>query len=249
MGKATGDASGVVIIHFDVKLSGESITAPRLRIAPFQERVYSQMVGCILEARNQSASSTPGLNVGDAVVLVDGGRPGNLKAMKKPWLPEAQDGGDDDAVVVAGEEDAADGAEAGDGTTPKVITTSMHLFMDEASLRLRRKLTRGTMSLRQVEGMHVMTHGCLSLPERPGKHYPGTNRGTVLGPIVFTSVENDWQLTVKQKREVYTRRFRIAVGGRNPGGEADPRKDSDVEPVFHWSFPAPFYEDLYRASQ
>ena len=184
---------------------------------------------------------TPGLNVGDAVVLIDGGRTGNLKGMKRPWLPESNQDGDEDAA--AGEEDVDAAAETTDAT-PNVVTASMHLFMDEQSVRLRRKLTRGTMSLRRVEGMHILTHGSLSLPERAGKHYPGTNRGTVLGPVVFTAIENDWQLTVKQKREVYTKRFRIAVGGRNPGGETDPRKDSDIEPVFYWSFPAPFYEDF-----
>ena len=34
LGKANGDLAGLVIFHFDVKLSGEAITTPHLRIPP-----------------------------------------------------------------------------------------------------------------------------------------------------------------------------------------------------------------------
>lgn len=51
------------------------------------------------------------------------------------------------------------------------------LFKSEESLRKKRALTRGTASLQQVEGLHVLSSASLSLPERPGKHYGGTNKG------------------------------------------------------------------------
>ena len=69
--------------------------------------------------------------------------------------------------------------------------------MEEASLRKRRRLTRNAASLKQTESMYVLTSGALSLPERASLHYSGTNKGTVLGPIVMGDLENDWSMTVK----------------------------------------------------
>ena len=43
----------------------------------------------------------------------------------------------------------------------------------------------------------------------------------------------------QEKRNIYGKRFRIAVGGKNPGGAADPRPDDLVEPVFSGASQAP----------
>ena len=76
LGKANGDLTGLVIIHFDVKLSCEAITAPHLRI-PFQGRFYEKLVSTILEARwHGNSDQKPSLNVGEVALLLDGGRHG-----------------------------------------------------------------------------------------------------------------------------------------------------------------------------
>ena len=76
-------------------------------------------------------------------------------------------------------ERAADGNEDEDedDCCSGVSKRKVVLFKGEESLRKKRALTRGTASLQQVESMHVLSNSALSLPERPGKHYGGTNKG------------------------------------------------------------------------
>lgn len=75
LGKANGDLTGLVIIHFDVKLSGEAITA--LAYPPFQDKFYEKLASTILEARwHGNSDQKPSLNVGEVALLLDGGRHG-----------------------------------------------------------------------------------------------------------------------------------------------------------------------------
>ena len=77
---SAGSMSGLTLLHYDVKLSGEPATAPKLRISPFQEKPYKQMVQGILEGRWRGEASTRAqLNAGDVVLLLDAGRVGNEK--------------------------------------------------------------------------------------------------------------------------------------------------------------------------
>jgi hypothetical protein len=195
LAQTAGDASGLVIVHYDVKLSGEAVTSPRLRIAPFQEAAYSKIVNSVLNGRqpgqpNESgAGANPTLTVGDCCLLIDGGRSGHAKGLKRPWNVAAKD---EKATEEESDEDD-------NKKTEKTSTSAqaVHVFIDEKSIRARRKKARGTVSLKQMETMHVITSGSLCLPERTGKHYSGTNKGTVLGPIVFGEIDEDWCETVK----------------------------------------------------
>ena len=91
LGRATGDSTGLAIIHWDVKTHAESMTAPRLRICPFQNKPYERMVSAVLDGR-ASSENGPGLQVGDCLLLFDGGRPAHIKSIKKPWLGGAPGG-------------------------------------------------------------------------------------------------------------------------------------------------------------
>eukprot|EP00974_Lingulodinium_polyedra_P039882 3827437-Lingulodinium_polyedra.AAC.1 len=63
---------GLALIHYDIKLSGEPITAPRLRIAPLQEKQYEKLVQAVLQGRWQGGTgTTPGINVGDCAIILD----------------------------------------------------------------------------------------------------------------------------------------------------------------------------------
>ena len=53
-----------------------------------------------------------------------------------------------------------------------------------------------------------------------------------------------WQATVKAKRDIYGKRNRIAVGGKTTEGKLERRNDGDIEPVFWWTMPEAFYEEL-----
>ena len=70
------------------------------------------------------------------------------------------------------------------------------------------------------------------------------NKGTMIGPIVLDKPEDCWSATCKEKRSIYGRRGRIAVGGKNPDGQDGKRNDDDWEPVFWWAPPVQFYEEL-----
>ena len=53
-------------------------------------------------------------------------------------------------------------------------------------------------------------------------------------------------MSVKDKRALYGKRNRIAVGGKTNGQDdkAGKRKDTDMEPVFWWTLCLEFYEEL-----
>jgi hypothetical protein len=92
LGRMVGDLTGTVLIHYDVKMAGESVTAPRLRTAPFQEKVYEKYVQAVLEGRDQGLKKVPTLNIGDLVLLLDAGRSGNAKGLKRHWMVQDPDG-------------------------------------------------------------------------------------------------------------------------------------------------------------
>ena len=82
LGRIRGDPTGLVMIHYDVKLSGETITAPHLRVPPLRASMYDMLVQSTLAARGstidaESDSATAILCSGDLAVIFDGGRKGH----------------------------------------------------------------------------------------------------------------------------------------------------------------------------
>ena len=86
----------------------------------------------------------------------------------------------------------------------------------------------------------MISNAALCLPERTGKHFEGTNKGTALGPVVLLETTAGWQATVKAKRDIYGKRYRIAVGGKTTEGKLERRSGGDVEPTFWWTMPEAF---------
>ena len=84
-----------------------------------------------------------------------------------------------------------------------MTVNSIHIAITEESLRSRKLTVRGTASLKQVEAMHIITTASLCLPERSSKHFDGqSNKGTLIGPVQMGKLEDEWQATVQQKREL-----------------------------------------------
>lgn len=175
----------------------------------------------------------------ELVVILDGGRHGNASGLVKPWIGATIE--KEEATEL--EEGDAD-ADADKAKSPGISRKSIYVVMSEDSVRARRYLVRGTASLDQVEVMHMLSSAAISLPERAGKHFPGTNKGTVLGPVLLPESTSGLQATVKAKRNIYGKRNRIAVGGKSTEGKLEKRNDTDVEPLFWWTMPAEFYEEL-----
>lgn len=179
--------------------------------------------------------------------------------MISPWkagggveaTPKKKDGGEAaDVAAAAADDDGAEEGDAAEGSGGKdkgpgyFAKRAIYVVKAEQSMRERRTLTRGTASIHQVEMMHVVSTEALSLPERAGKHYEGSNKGTCLGPITLTPPADEWKATVKDKREIYGKRNRIAVGGRTEEGKQARRLESAVEPVCFHTMPLLFYEEV-----
>ena len=63
--------------------------------------------------------------------------------------------------------------------------------------------------------------------------------------MALPAPETDWHETVKDKREIYSKRYRIAVGGKSDDGrKPSKRLDSMIEPVFFFTLPLAFYEEI-----
>ena len=78
LGRLIGDPMGLVLLHYDVKLGGEPVTRPDLRVAPLRDANYSRMVRSVLEARFQGDGDAPTLQTGDIGLIIDAGRNGLL---------------------------------------------------------------------------------------------------------------------------------------------------------------------------
>ena len=99
----------------------------------------------------------------------------------------------------------------------KMITD---LLLDEASLNMRRRKTRGIATLHQLNGIHMWTNEETIIPEPPRIHYSGTHMRDVLGPVSYDRWENSWKLPIDMKRKM-DGAMRRPVGGRTDGFGVD----------------------------
>lgn len=86
---AVGKLKGItgqdyVMIHGDVKQSGEAATSPHIRISPCREKWVVKMLGGALKARLTLQPKAVTMIDGDLVLLLDGGKHGNEHLLTKP---------------------------------------------------------------------------------------------------------------------------------------------------------------------
>lgn len=88
--KAKGiDKEDCVMILFDVKQSGECITAPHLRVPPLRDEQIGKLITGVLESRRAGDPDADALIDGDVLCMFDGGRHGPV-TLQKP-LPCARE--------------------------------------------------------------------------------------------------------------------------------------------------------------
>ena len=248
-----GDPTGLVLFHFDVKKYGESNTRPDLRVTPLRDAPCSRLVKTVLQAR-QSEGKAATLQPGEVAVLLDGGKKGNINKLLAPWKEGTRKekkkvgeteagGGDEDLAASAGEEEQEDE----DDGHPDLVSEVLQIAYTEESLNARRKKTRGTCSLKQVELAHVLSSKRLSLPSRPRKHYPGSSTGDLIQGVALPAIAEEWMLPWKDKKALYGKKNFIPVGGKT---ETDD-KSSDMnrlankpEAVCYHSMPGAFLDEL-----
>ncbi|MCP4244438.1 MAG: hypothetical protein GY772_28175 [bacterium] len=130
---------------------------------------------------------------------------------------------------------------------------NLHIHYSEKCMEDRRQRMRMTtaMSLHSFETAHVVLKEPISVEYKRRRHYDGSNVSDGIGPVSLTPIERAWTLTFKEKKDVYGKAGRVAPGGRTPGVSADEahqlrRADTDLEPVFYFSLPSKFHEDILR---
>jgi hypothetical protein len=236
-----------LVYHFDIKKYGETLTRPDIRITPIRDS-YTRLVKTVLEARQVDVSDDLSgellLRPGEVAFILDGGKTGNRKRLLAPWLAsKSKDKKDDDAED---DDDDLEGATPANTTVP----TKLLIVKDEESLQAWRDKARSTtLGIKQSETVHILTHNRLALPERPRKHYPGSNCGDCLAGVKVPPPTSVWHLTWKEKKALYGKRMLIAVGGRTEGVPANAhtvvskRSDNAKEPVCYHPMPKEFYED------
>ena len=163
---------------------------------------------------------------------------GNAARLLAPWkagtaAEKKKFDKDDDA-----DEDKADDDDM--SGKPSFNSKVLYLGYNEESMKKRRKFSRGTTSIRQIEWCHVVSVSSLCLPERPRKHYDGSNCGNALFNIALPELPGEeWYVDFKTKKACYGKKYRIDVGGKTDGEDenkaGDRRTDQTQEPFAYHS--------------
>ena len=96
---------------------------------------------------------------------------------------------------------------------PGFAPCRLSLIYTEASVAKRRKLARGTVSIKQLGQCHIAGCAKISLPERPRKHFEGSSCGDTIVGLTVPDPEADstWKLNWCDKKVLLGKK--IWVGG------------------------------------
>ena len=214
---------------YDIKMSGEVVTHPHLRIMSFRDEHWEKMAKAFLRSMlpvGNDALAEVNWPASSPIVLLDGGKGHKDCAFHDPFKIEK-----------------------------KVMVKESHLtiHISEASIELRRQRQKLTapLSMCSHETARVYLVDNLNSPYVRRRHYEGSSASSGIGPVAYTTDDAAWVKTFKDKKDIYGKTNRIAPGGRTPGVDSElaakmKRKDEDREHVFFFTLPWKFYEDLYR---
>ncbi|CAK0788960.1 unnamed protein product [Prorocentrum cordatum] len=263
LGMEEGDMTGHILVHAGVTLSGEPVTAPHLRAAPFRKDQLGRLFNSVISARRRGGHDSGRLSQGGACMYLDGGKKGAGGVINK--------------IMVTGRGRWKSACQA-----EGVARNMTHMFLDEDSLKGRRALVRGISSLKQLQTVHFYRAIDTVTPEKKRAVYPGPNNGDTMGPITYESWDDSWKLPFEDKKKflgpnrkpaggktidtedasdegegsgdedgVATRNhaqipkpelnIQIAGGGRGSGGI---QKNVCAEPVNWHQLPKEFYQEL-----
>lgn len=216
---------------YDVKMCGEVVTHPHLRVMSFRAEHYAKMIGGFTRSfLPEGADTLSADNFGDSIMVLafDGGKhlDGNVY---------------NDAFKVAG----------------KTITKKnvLYVHLSEASLEQRRDRMKiiTALSLHSFEQGHIYTKDAIQVEFRKREHYPGSSVSSGIGPVTMVADSSPlcWYRTFEDKKAIYGKSNRVAPGGRTPGIDNETakkilRKDKDLEPVFYYTMPKEFYIDIFK---
>ena len=237
-----------VAILMDQKLSGEPITAPHVRSAPFNRKRTGKLLAAVLRSRashlGEADQEVLPMIDGDVMMFLDGGKPGVQNRMGS--LNKALCG----------------------KLCKKVVTVAY----SEESVTARKMRVRGVATIEQSEGLTLWTNGQFQVPDKKREFYQGSNRGNLLAWVKLPKWETCWKLTFADKKSLYGK-ARVPVGGQSvdvdddeaeeeepgDGGAIIPmaidasghlyipktRNNDNMEPVAFWSMPVQFFKEVF----
>ncbi len=170
----------------DVKQMGEPVTAPHSRVMPCKKERIVKLVGAFLRAR-RGDSANKLMKEGDVVILLDGGKRGNLPKLLSPFREFS----------------------GHHRTVMKTVT----LVYEEESVKARKERVKGVNAVSQQESMHLVSRTAYDVPEMKRVTYAGTNRGNVMAFLRLPAWESGWLLSFDDKKKLWGK-SRVPVGGR-----------------------------------
>lgn len=126
-----------------------------------------------------------------------------------------------------------------------------YMMADETSMRGRHGKLQPGFKFHTVEYLHTISSKDLDVPDKPRKVFQGSTRGDTIGPIKYDAFDKAVRTTFEAKKKIYGNNIR-RVGGAStlaPEEEAEPRKNTTVEPLFYHQYPKEVYREfLYSFS-
>ena len=200
-----------MVIVYDYKLASESKTYPSTRIAPLKESRITKCIAAAIDARRSSAGhQTATLCQGDMYFVFDGSRPGNHTKLRSGFVGDG--GGDGGATPLTRRQ--------------RLLT----LVYNEEGAAQRRQLVRNTTgSIKQHEGLMMITRAKPKTARQKRLHFEGTSAGDVIMNIPSVTGDDAWRLPVAKKRQVYAH-YRVDVGGKGDVS-SESEEDEPEEPA------------------
>lgn len=244
-GKVEGrEGSEYVVIIYDYKQAAESKTSPATRRAPLRDGRATKCIVATLDARRTTMGhAAMGVVPGDMYFLFDGTRSGNVSKLKAGFVNE-----NGEAI-------------------PKAERRLVLVYAEDGAAR-RRQLVRGTGSVKQQEGLLLVTRFKPKMNRRKRLHFEGTSAGDAI--VHIPAPDDEWQITMARKRQLYAQ-YRVEVGGKEGSDDEEdeeevaaevaeraakkkrimpPKKDEEeLEPVFYFQPARSLVEELLHLSQ
>lgn len=238
-----------VSILLDQKLSGEPITAPHIRSAPFNRKRIGKLLAAVLRSRaahlGEADQEVLPLIDGDVLMFLDAGKPGVQNRM----------GGLNKALC------------------GKLSKKTVTVAYSEESVSARKMRVRGVATIEQSEGLTLWTNGQFQVPDKKREFYQGSNRGNLLAWVKLPKWETCWKLSFGDKKNLYGK-ARVSVGGPSVDADDDDadeeepadgtiipmaidasghlyipktRNNDNLEPVAFWSMPVQFFKEVFSS--
>ena len=209
--RLNGEGQGMVIIY-DVKSSGETITAPHRRVPPLREAAFKKVIGAALQCRGASDTIAP-IRPGDTILVCDGAKSGNHTSMLNTFKDV-------------------------NGKKFPVEMWKTCIFYSEESLKHKRDLRNGQIAQIEYVLAFFDKDSGNQVERRRRKFFEGSTTAEVIGPVHAPgwTYEENWINSFANKRLIFGP-TRIAVGGQTEKGSennddaADPPPESGVSSI------------------